>query len=240
MGDPRAPYDVRVPDFAAWTPSDWSALGTCVTAIVAVAAAAVASVQVAEARRLRRDQVAENARARPSIQVNAVFGDNIYFSSTPVKGVWVTVTNTGRADTNLTFLHISGETATGSIAINGLNSLVDATGGLPKSGVYARRVAGYSTESLLVKAETVTSDEVQVSMQFGHGESFLLKPKRNRPPSLDGDSDGRVGSSRPNLLGFSARGKKVSRRSADRARAGGRSAREGRADELAAPPEAAP
>jgi hypothetical protein len=44
------------PDFFAWKPGDWSALGTCVTALVAIIAALFAWRQVREARRLRQEQ----------------------------------------------------------------------------------------------------------------------------------------------------------------------------------------
>jgi hypothetical protein len=45
-----------MPDFAAWTPSDWSALSAVITALVAVAAAAFAFMQVRHARLLREEQ----------------------------------------------------------------------------------------------------------------------------------------------------------------------------------------
>ena len=44
------------PDFAAWTPNDWSALGTIITAAVAIVAGFVAWRQLREARRLRLEQ----------------------------------------------------------------------------------------------------------------------------------------------------------------------------------------
>jgi hypothetical protein len=44
------------PDFVAWTPDDWAALGTNVTALIAVAAGLVAWRQLREARRLRLEQ----------------------------------------------------------------------------------------------------------------------------------------------------------------------------------------
>ena len=44
------------PDFTAWTHDDWSALGTCLTAVIAIVAAGVAWRQVREAARLRREQ----------------------------------------------------------------------------------------------------------------------------------------------------------------------------------------
>ena len=55
------------PDFSAWKPDDWSALGTCFTALVAIAAALVAWRQVREAARLRREQ------AEPYIAVSVEF-----------------------------------------------------------------------------------------------------------------------------------------------------------------------
>ncbi|WP_139220483.1 hypothetical protein [Trujillonella endophytica] len=45
-----------LPDFTAWTPTDWAALGPYVTALIAVFAGAVAWRQLREARRLRREQ----------------------------------------------------------------------------------------------------------------------------------------------------------------------------------------
>lgn len=45
-----------LPDFAAWTPDDWSALGTSLTAAVAIVAGFVAWRQLREARRLRLEQ----------------------------------------------------------------------------------------------------------------------------------------------------------------------------------------
>jgi len=47
---------VVFPDFAAWQPEHFSALGTCVTAVVAVIAAVFAGYQVREARRTREAQ----------------------------------------------------------------------------------------------------------------------------------------------------------------------------------------
>jgi len=44
------------PDFTAWTPSDWSAFGTCATFAVAFVAAIYAKGQLAEARTLRKEQ----------------------------------------------------------------------------------------------------------------------------------------------------------------------------------------
>jgi len=44
------------PDLAAWTPDDWSAFGTNVTALIALAAGVVAWRQLREARRLRLEQ----------------------------------------------------------------------------------------------------------------------------------------------------------------------------------------
>jgi hypothetical protein len=45
-----------LPDLAAWTPEDWSAFGTNVTAFIAVGAGLVAWRQLHEARRLREEQ----------------------------------------------------------------------------------------------------------------------------------------------------------------------------------------
>jgi len=46
----------RLPDFAAWTPDDWSAFGTMITAAVAIVAGFVAWRQLREARGLRLEQ----------------------------------------------------------------------------------------------------------------------------------------------------------------------------------------
>jgi hypothetical protein len=45
-----------IPDHAAWSPADWSALGTMITALVAVVAAGFAWAQVRHARKLREEQ----------------------------------------------------------------------------------------------------------------------------------------------------------------------------------------
>ncbi len=47
---------LRWPDFTAWTPDHWAALGTNVTALIALAAGVVAWRQLREARRLRLEQ----------------------------------------------------------------------------------------------------------------------------------------------------------------------------------------
>ncbi|MGY1712518.1 hypothetical protein ACI8AC_23705 [Geodermatophilus sp. SYSU D00758] len=45
-----------LPNLAVWTPNDWTAFGTNLTALVAIAAGAVAWRQLGEARRLRKEQ----------------------------------------------------------------------------------------------------------------------------------------------------------------------------------------
>lgn len=47
----------QMPDFPAWTPQTWAALGAVVTAVVAMIAAPVAYLQVREARRSRKEQI---------------------------------------------------------------------------------------------------------------------------------------------------------------------------------------
>jgi hypothetical protein len=71
------------PDLAAWTPADWSAGGTVVTAVIALLAALFAWLQVRHARRLREDQ------ARPFVIV--------YFELSPVwtQAVNLVVENVG-------------------------------------------------------------------------------------------------------------------------------------------------
>src|SRR3954453_17442073 len=54
--DGRAHNGGWPPDFTAWTPSDWSAFGTCATFAVAFVAAIYAKGQLAEARTLRKEQ----------------------------------------------------------------------------------------------------------------------------------------------------------------------------------------
>lgn len=53
-----------MPDFTAWDPEDWSALGSMATALIAMVAAVFAFFQVREARRTRR------AQAQPFVVVD--------------------------------------------------------------------------------------------------------------------------------------------------------------------------
>jgi hypothetical protein len=74
---------IALPDFSAWQPEDWSALGTMTTAVVAVVAGVVASRQVREARRLRE------AQSQPFVYVD------IQLSQTHFTVLYLVIENTG-------------------------------------------------------------------------------------------------------------------------------------------------
>ncbi|MGY1660772.1 hypothetical protein ACI78Q_06045 [Geodermatophilus sp. SYSU D00705] len=84
-----------LPDISAWTPEDWSAFGTNITAVIAVLAGIVAWRQLREARRLRTEQaqpyVVCYAEVAPGhdTAVDIVIRN---FGTTLARGITVTVT----------------------------------------------------------------------------------------------------------------------------------------------------
>ncbi|MEU3340007.1 hypothetical protein [Streptomyces sp. NPDC006668] len=134
-------------------------VASLIVSIVAVA------ISLSQARLAKR----ESDRSRPNVKLSAIFTDHLARGSVheTARAVLISVSNTGREETELASLFITSER---TILVGTNNRFPDGGPALPY------RIAGHSQQHWEIDASAVeeAANAVTITARFGHGEHQSL------------------------------------------------------------------